>query len=195
MLAARSDPAIQRFRNCLAANGSPKIFAALSCGTSNPLLFREAASSVGGCLDTYPWAARMRESAQFVSLAQLTADGAYVTFTSFGLPIQILKGIRAAGLTEPTAIQSKAIPIILQGNDVIGIAESGSGKTGAYLMPILSRFLERSVRLRGIVLVPTRELAAYVETRARDYARFTDLKIGVVFTGAPLAGQERMLRE
>jgi len=118
-----------------------------------------------------------------------------VTFTSFGLPIQILKGIRAAGLTEPTAIQSKAIPIILQGNDVIGIAESGSGKTGAYLMPILSRFLERSVRLRGIVLVPTRELAAYVETRARDYARFTDLKIGVVFTGAPLAAQERMLRE
>jgi ATP-dependent RNA helicase RhlE len=118
-----------------------------------------------------------------------------VTFATFGLPVPILKGIRAAGLTEPTAIQSKAIPIILQGNDVIGVAESGSGKTGAYLIPILSRFLDRSVRLRGIILVPTRELAAYVETRTRDYARFTDLKPGLVFTGAPLAQQERLLRE
>ena len=118
-----------------------------------------------------------------------------VTFASFGLPAPILKGIRAAGLTEPTAIQSKAIPIILQGNDLIGIAQSGSGKSGAYLFPILSRFVERSSRLRGIILVPTRELAAYVETRARDYARFTELKIGVVYTGAPLPAQERMLRE
>ena len=48
-----------------------------------------------------------------------------MTFASFGLPVPILKGIRAAGFTEPTAIQSKAIPIILQGNDIIGIAESG----------------------------------------------------------------------
>lgn len=118
-----------------------------------------------------------------------------MTFASFGLPVPILKGIRAAGFTEPTAIQSKAIPIILQGNDIIGIAESGSGKTGSYLIPILSRFLDRSVRLRAIVLAPTRDLAAYVETRGRDYARYTDLKIGVVFTGGPLATQERMLRE
>jgi ATP-dependent RNA helicase RhlE len=118
-----------------------------------------------------------------------------VTFASFGLPVPILKGIRAAGFTEPTAIQTKAIPIILQGNDIVGIAESGSGKTGSYLIPILSRFLDRSIRLRGIVLAPTRELANYVETRARDYARYTDLKVGVVYTGGPLAAQERMLRE
>jgi ATP-dependent RNA helicase RhlE len=118
-----------------------------------------------------------------------------VTFASFGLPVPIAKGIRAAGLTEPTAIQSKAIPVIMQGNDIIGVAESGSGKTGAYLIPLLSRFLDRSIRLRGIILVPTRELAAYVETRARDYARFTDLKIGVVYTGSPLAAQERQLRD
>lgn len=118
-----------------------------------------------------------------------------MTFTSFGLPVPILKGIRAAGFTEPTAIQTKAIPIILQGNDIIGIAESGSGKTGSYLIPILSRFLDRSIRLRGIVLAPTRELANYIETRARDYARYTDLKIGVVYTGGPLAAQERMLRD
>jgi len=118
-----------------------------------------------------------------------------VTFASFGLPTPIVKGIRAAGLTEPTAIQSKAIPIIVQGNDLIGVAQSGSGKTGAYLLPILSRFLDRSSRLRGIILVPARELASYVETRARDFARFTELNIGVVYTGAPLQAQERMLRE
>lgn len=118
-----------------------------------------------------------------------------MTFASLGLPSGILKGIRAAGLTEPTAIQSKAIPTILQGNDLIGQAQSGSGKTGAYLIPILARLLEASTRLRALILVPTRELAQYVETRARDYARFTDLRIGVVFTGGLLPQQEKMLRE
>src|SRR5262245_30021084 len=128
------------------------------------------------------------------TMIDISLEGS-VTFASFGLPVPILKGIRAAGLTEPTAIQNKAIPIILQGNDLIGVAQGGSGKSGAYLLPILARFLDRSTRLRGIILVPTRELAAYVETRARDYARFTELKIGVVYTGAPLQAQERMLRE
>jgi ATP-dependent RNA helicase RhlE len=119
----------------------------------------------------------------------------FVTFASFGLPTPILKGVRAAGLTEPTAIQSKSIPIIMQGNDLIGIAQGGSGKSGAYLLPILGRLTERSSRLRGIVLVPTRELASYVETRARDYARFTETSIGVVYTGSPISAQEKMLRE
>jgi len=117
-----------------------------------------------------------------------------VTFASLGLPQVILKGIRAAGLSEPTAIQSKAIPTILQGNDLIGVAPSGSGKTGTYLIPILARLLDSSARLRCLILVPTRELAAYVETRCRDYARYTDVRVGVVFSGGPLPAQERMLR-
>ncbi len=118
-----------------------------------------------------------------------------MTFASLGLPAAILKGVRAAGLTEPTAIQSKSIPVILQGNDLIGAAQSGSGKTGAYCLPILARLLDSLPRLRAIVLVPTRELAQYVETRARDYARYTEVRISVVFTGAPLQQQERMIRE
>lgn len=118
-----------------------------------------------------------------------------MTFASLGLPAAILKGVRAAGLTEPTAIQSKSIPVVLQGNDLIGAAQSGSGKTGAYALPILARLLDSAGRLRAIVLVPTRELAQYVETRARDYARYTEVRIAVVFTGAPLVQQERMLRE
>jgi len=117
-----------------------------------------------------------------------------VTFASLGLPQIILKGIRAAGLSEPTAIQSKAIPTILQGNDLIGVAPSGSGKTGTYLIPILARLLDSSARLRCLILVPTRELAAYVETRCRDYARYTDIQVGVVFSGGPLPTQERVLR-
>ena len=60
-----------------------------------------------------------------------------MNFASFGFPPPILKGIRASGLTDATAIQSKAIPIIQHGNDLIGIAESGAGKTGTYLFPIL----------------------------------------------------------
>jgi ATP-dependent RNA helicase RhlE len=118
-----------------------------------------------------------------------------VTFASLGLPTPILKGIRATGHIEPTAIQSKSIPVTLEGNDLIAAVQSGSGKTAAYLLPVLARLLDSSTRLRAIVLVPTRELAAYVETRARDYARFANLSIGVVFTGAPLSAQEKHLRE
>ena len=118
-----------------------------------------------------------------------------MTFASLGLPVAVLKGVRAAGLTEPTAIQSKAIPIVLQGNDLIGAAQSGSGKTGAYCLPILARLLDNLGRLRALILVPTRELAQYVETRARDYARYTEVRISVVFTGAPLPQQEKMLRD
>ena len=118
-----------------------------------------------------------------------------MSFSFFGLPTPILKGIRASGFSEPTAIQSKAIPIILQGNDLIGVAQSGSGKTGAYCIPILARLIENTGRLTSLIVVPTRELASYVETRARDFARFTNIGIGVVFTGTPIAPQERMLRE
>lgn len=119
-----------------------------------------------------------------------------MTFASFGLPPAILKGIRAAGFTEPTAIQGKAIPIIIEGNDLIGAAQGGSGKTGAYVIPILARLVDNTTtRLRALILAPTRELAQYVETRVRDYARYTEVKVGVVFTGAPLQAQERLLRE
>ena len=118
-----------------------------------------------------------------------------MSFAIFGLPTPILKGIRASGFSDPTAIQSRAIPIILQGNDLIGVAQSGSGKTGAYLIPILARLVESTGHLTSLVLVPTRELASYVETRARDFARYTNTKIGVFFTGVPIGPQERMLRE
>jgi ATP-dependent RNA helicase RhlE len=115
-------------------------------------------------------------------------------FNLLGLPPAIMKGVRAAGYSEPTPIQRKAIPLILEGKDLIGAAQTGTGKTAAFILPILARLLNGPKRLRALVLTPTRELAAQVETNARDYARFTDIAVGVVYGGVPLPPQERMLR-
>jgi len=115
-------------------------------------------------------------------------------FAALGLPAPLVKGVRAAGYTKPTPIQSRAIPLILSGRDMIGAAQTGTGKTAAFILPILARLLEGGERLRALVLTPTRELAAQVETNARDYARFTDLRVGVVFGGVPIGPQERLLR-
>ena len=116
-------------------------------------------------------------------------------FSTLGLPPVLVKGVRAAGFVEPTPLQRKAIPIILKGNDLIGAAQSGTGKTASYLLPTLTRLLEGPRRLRALVLVPSRELASQVEIAARAFGRFTDLRASAVFAGAPLANQERQVRE
>ena len=115
-------------------------------------------------------------------------------FQALGLPPPVVKGVRAAGYVEPTPIQRKAIPVVLSRRDLIGAAQTGTGKTAAFVLPILAHLLTGPRRLRALVLTPTRELAAQVETNARDYARFTDLRVGVVYGGVPLPPQERMLR-
>jgi len=117
-----------------------------------------------------------------------------VPFTRLGLPAPIVKGVRAAGYSEPTPIQQRAIPIILEGHDLVAAAQTGTGKTAAFVLPILARLLKGEEALRALILVPTRELAAQVETNARDYARFTGLKAGVAYGGVPIGPQERMLR-
>jgi ATP-dependent RNA helicase RhlE len=116
-------------------------------------------------------------------------------FASLGLAPPVVKGVRAAGYVDPTPIQKKAIPIILEGKDLIGAAQTGTGKTAAFVLPILTRLLGGPRRLRALVLTPTRELAAQVETNARDYARFTDLSVGVVYGGVPIPPQERLLKQ
>src|SRR5262245_14804503 len=121
--------------------------------------------------------------------------GGSVPFATLGLPPILVKGVRAAGFAEPTPLQRKAIPIILKGNDLIGVAQSGTGKTASYLLPTLTRLIEGPRRLRALVLVPTRELAAQVESSARVFGRFLDLRVAAVFPGVPLAPQERVVRE
>jgi len=116
-------------------------------------------------------------------------------FAALGLPGAILRGVRSAGYATPTPIQQRAIPLILAGHDLIGAAQTGTGKTAAFVLPILARLMDApDDRLRALVLTPTRELAAQVETNARDYARHTHLRVGVAYGGVPIGPQERMLR-
>src|SRR5271169_1506866 len=99
----------------------------------------------------------------------------FMPFGKLGLSPVVLEGVKAMGYIDPTPIQLRAIPLVLAGRDVIGSAQTGTGKTAAFALPILSK-LERHqpVGPRALVLEPTRELASQVETAIRDYARFTD---------------------
>jgi len=106
----------------------------------------------------------------------------------------VVDGVRAAGYAEPTAIQLRAIPLILEGRDVIGSAQTGTGKTAAFALPIISKLAQRG-RLRALVLEPTRELAAQVETAIRDYARFTYLRTVVLYGGTGYGKQDQGLRQ
>src|SRR5580658_7699006 len=108
-----------------------------------------------------------------------------MAFSNLGLVPPVMDGVKAAGYIEPTPIQLRAILLILAGRDVIGSAQTGTGKTAAFALPILSKLAAHSHEKspRALILEPTRELAAQVETSFRDYARFTNLEIAVVFGG------------
>ncbi len=117
-----------------------------------------------------------------------------MTFGKFGLSEKILEGVRAMGYVDPTPIQLRAIPLILSGKDVIGSAQTGTGKTAAFALPVLSMLGEREQQPRVLILEPTRELAAQVETAFRDFARFTDLQVAVVFGGVGYGAQREALK-
>ena len=99
-----------------------------------------------------------------------------VSFNNFGLSPEVVRGTQAMGFSEPTPIQLRAFPIILSGKDLIGTAQTGTGKTAAFALPIMTLLAQHGV-FRCLVLEPTRELAAQVETAFRDYGRFTDLRV------------------
>ena len=115
-------------------------------------------------------------------------------FTKLGLSPAVLDGVRAAGYVTPTPIQLRGIPLVLAGRDVIGSAQTGTGKTAAFALPILSKLGRHAPGPRALILEPTRELAAQVETAFHDYARFTDLKTTVVFGGVGYGRQLDELR-
>ena len=118
-----------------------------------------------------------------------------MAFTKFGLSNATLDGVKAMGYVEPTPIQLRAIPLIMSGQDVIGSAQTGTGKTAAFALPILSKLGKHEPQPRVLVLEPTRELAAQVETAFRDFARFTDLRVAVVFGGVGYGPQKEALRK
>jgi ATP-dependent RNA helicase RhlE len=106
-----------------------------------------------------------------------------MSFNTFGLSPHIMEGVAAMGYVEPTPIQLRAIPLIMAGSDVIGSAQTGTGKTAAFALPILSKLGQHEPKTRALVLEPTRELAAQVETAIHDFARFTNLRTAVLYGG------------
>ena len=114
-------------------------------------------------------------------------------FKALNLSAPVLRGIQAAGYVDPTPIQLRAIPVVLSGRDLIGSAQTGTGKTAAFALPILSK-LGAHGKVRVLVLEPTRELAAQVETAFRDFARFTDLRTVAVFGGVGYGLQRTELK-
>lgn len=121
-------------------------------------------------------------------------------FTDLGLAEPLLKALAAEGYETPTPIQAQAIPYILQGRDLLGAAQTGTGKTAAFSLPMLHRLLGKPRQMparavRALILSPTRELAAQIEASVRTYARFTSIKSTVVFGGVPVGKQIRALGE
>jgi ATP-dependent RNA helicase RhlE len=120
-------------------------------------------------------------------------------FRTLGLPAQILKAVQEAGYTEPTPIQTAAIPQILAGHDLIGIAQTGTGKTAAFVLPILTKLAGdfnsgNRHRPRALVVAPTRELAAQIEENVRIYGKHLPLRAAVVFGGVNERPQIEALR-
>jgi ATP-dependent RNA helicase RhlE len=118
-----------------------------------------------------------------------------VPFSQLGLSKPLVDGVKAMGYVDPTPIQLRAIPLIMEGRDVIGSAQTGTGKTAAFGLPILSKLDRGNGVIRSLILEPTRELAAQVETAIRDFARFTDLHVGVIFGGVGYGKQNDMLKQ
>jgi ATP-dependent RNA helicase RhlE len=117
-----------------------------------------------------------------------------MSFTTFGLSAPILEGVKAMGYIEPTPIQLRGIPLVMSGRDVIGSAQTGTGKTAAFALPILSLLGQHEAATRALVLEPTRELAAQVETAIHDFARFTNLQTAVLYGGVGYGKQLDALR-
>ena len=120
-----------------------------------------------------------------------------MTFTSFSFDRRIVAGIEACGYVSPTPIQSQAIPLILKGHDVMGLAQTGTGKTAAFALPILQRLLDSRSENKGprvLVLAPTRELALQIDKDFRALAGRTGFRSGVVMGGVSMGPQVRALR-
>jgi len=118
-------------------------------------------------------------------------------FGSFDLPAPLAKAVDAAGYTDPRPIQAKALPAALEGRDVLGLAQTGTGKTAAFVLPILDRLIQtkaRSKNPRALVVAPTRELAAQILDEFEKLARFTQIKVTAVFGGVPIARQVRAMQ-
>ena len=107
-----------------------------------------------------------------------------MSFDTLGLKPELLRAVAEKGYTVPTPIQLEAIPAVLAGNDVLAGAQTGTGKTAGFVLPILQKLGARGARNpRALVLTPTRELAAQVEQSVNDYGKYVDLRSQAIFGG------------
>jgi superfamily II DNA/RNA helicase len=124
------------------------------------------------------------------------------TFDQFGLAPDILKAVKDSGYTTPTPIQEQAIPVVLAGRDMMGAAQTGTGKTASFSLPIIQRLLSQASTsasparhpVRALILTPTRELADQVAANVHSYAKYTALRSAVVFGGVDMNPQSEQLR-
>ena len=117
-------------------------------------------------------------------------------FATLGLGSKLTQALAEKGYVEPTPIQAKAIPVILSGRDVIGVAQTGTGKTAAFVLPLLERLANTQPerRMRVLVIAPTRELVAQIEENVRAYGKHLPLRYATVFGGVGEGAQIQALR-
>lgn len=122
-----------------------------------------------------------------------------MSFENLNLAEPIQRALKSEGYTQPTPIQKQAIPILLDHKDLLGCAQTGTGKTAAFAIPIIQSLLEnpadptRSRQIKALILCPTRELAAQIGASFNSYARFTPVRSAVIFGGVPQSAQETAL--
>lgn len=118
------------------------------------------------------------------------------TFEQFKLNRQLLDAVRDMGFSTPTAIQQRCIPIILGGQEVIGIAQTGTGKTAAYLLPLLMKVkYAQGNDPRAVILVPTKELTLQIADHAQQLAKYTDLRILPIYGGVGIKPQAEAIKK
>ena len=122
-----------------------------------------------------------------------------MTFESLGLRAELLEAVEAKGYTQPSLIQEKAIPEIIKGKDVLASAQTGTGKTAGFTLPLLHKLSEQKVdgkrAIRALILTPTRELASQVYDSVRDYGANLNLKSTVIFGGVNQNPQVRTIKQ
>ena len=117
-----------------------------------------------------------------------------MSFQDLGLFEAVVHGAQRMGYVEPSPIQEQAIPVVMRGGDLIASAQTGTGKTAAFGLPILSRLKEAQGKVRCLILEPTRELALQVEAAFKDFSAFTDLETLVLFGGVGYGTQREALQ-
>ena len=148
-------------------------------------------------------AAAARESAPPAEIATALPGGELaaaeaatidITFADLGLTAPMLKALSDAGYQRPTPIQAQAVPLALKGRDIIGLAMTGTGKTAAFVIPIIERLLGGPQRTRALILTPTRELCVQVEESFRKYGKHSGLSVIPVYGGVGYDPQVKALR-